>query len=74
MANVITLFRLFLLPLIFYLIIIGSDLAVVVFALAALTDLFDGLVARSTGTVTEFGKILDPLTDRLLIISIVAAL
>ncbi|HEX21143.1 MAG TPA: CDP-alcohol phosphatidyltransferase family protein [Actinobacteria bacterium] len=74
MANAITLFRLSLLPLVFYLIITGSGLAVVVFGLAALTDLFDGFVARSTGTVTEFGKFLDPLTDRLLIVSSVTAL
>jgi len=63
-----------LLPIVFYLIISGSDLAVAVFAVAALTDLFDGFVARSTGTVTEFGKLLDPLTDRLLIVASVTAL
>lgn len=74
MANAITLFRLSLLPLAFYLIINDSVLAVAVFGLAALTDLFDGLVARNTGTVTEFGKFLDPLTDRLLIISSMTAL
>lgn len=37
-----------------------------VFALAALTDYFDGVVARSRGQVTVFGKFVDPIADKML--------
>ncbi len=43
-------------------------------ASAALTDILDGAVARRLNEVTEFGRILDPLADRLLISSIIVAL
>ncbi|MBV8966326.1 MAG: CDP-alcohol phosphatidyltransferase family protein, partial [Mycobacteriaceae bacterium] len=41
--------------------------AFVVFAVAVLTDRFDGAVARSQGTETEFGKLADPIADKALI-------
>ena len=43
--------------------------AFVVFAAAALTDLLDGQIARSRGLVTDFGKLMDPLADKLLVMS-----
>lgn len=49
-------------------------MAAAVFGAAALTDLFDGMVARKTGTVTRFGKIADPLADRLLVLAVLAVL
>ncbi len=45
----------------------GDALAAAVFALAALTDGLDGYFARSRDTVTTFGKLMDPLADKLLI-------
>ena len=39
------------------------------FALAAFTDGLDGYIARSRGSVTTFGKLMDPLADKLLIIA-----
>lgn len=45
----------------------GDTLAAVVFALAALTDGLDGYIARSRDSVTTFGKLMDPLADKLLI-------
>ena len=45
----------------------GDTLAAAVFALAALTDGLDGYFARSRDAVTTFGKLMDPLADKLLI-------
>jgi len=68
-ANVITVLRLALIPFFYWALVYGGndDLAFGLFVLTASTDWFDGLIARRTGTVTNIGKIIDPLVDRLLI-------
>jgi len=45
----------------------GKTIGFFVFLLAALTDFWDGRLARRTGTVTAFGQLMDPLVDKVLI-------
>src|SRR5207248_11073790 len=45
----------------------GSTVAAIVFALAAITDGVDGWIARRSRSVTTFGKVMDPIADKLLI-------
>lgn len=49
--------------------IIYKILALVVFILAALTDWFDGKIAKSRNLITDFGKIMDPIADKVLVLA-----
>jgi len=72
LANKLTLIRIFLVP-VFLLFIAtkdipyGSFMATFIFILASLTDKLDGYVARSRNQITNFGKFMDPLADKLLV-------
>lgn len=77
MANMITLSRLLLIPFFLYFMFSSPPqnlLATIVFVAAALTDTLDGYVARRLDQVTELGKKIDPLTDRIFIVTAVIAL
>jgi CDP-diacylglycerol---glycerol-3-phosphate 3-phosphatidyltransferase len=52
----------------------GDVLAAIVFSLASLTDFIDGYLARAQGSITTFGKLMDPLADKLLIIAALISL
>jgi CDP-diacylglycerol--glycerol-3-phosphate 3-phosphatidyltransferase len=52
----------------------GDMLAAAVFALAAMTDGLDGYIARSRGAITTFGKLMDPLADKLLVTAALVSL
>jgi CDP-diacylglycerol--glycerol-3-phosphate 3-phosphatidyltransferase len=68
--NAITLLRVVLIPFYIDLMIYGYyDQALAVFLAACVTDALDGLIARLTKTQTELGAFLDPMADKLLIIS-----
>jgi cardiolipin synthase len=68
-ANVVTVLRLALIPFFYWALVYGGDdnVAFSLFVLTASTDWLDGWIARRTGTITDIGKIIDPLVDRLLI-------
>jgi cardiolipin synthase len=68
-ANVVTVLRLALIPFFYWALVYGGDnnVAFGLFLLTASTDWLDGWIARRTGTVTDIGKVIDPLVDRLLI-------
>ena len=71
--NFLTLGRIVAVPLIVVLMLFPnrgcSFLAAVLFSLAAITDFFDGYLAREHGMVSKFGRIMDPLADKLLVSS-----
>jgi CDP-diacylglycerol--glycerol-3-phosphate 3-phosphatidyltransferase len=74
LANLITLSRIALVPFVLWVIFAEPDrssawrwLAVLLFVLSAATDGVDGAVARKRGEVTNLGKLLDPIADKLLI-------
>ena len=69
--NALTLVRILLVPVLVVALIEatphGSAVAAAVFAVAALTDGLDGYIARSRRSITTFGKVMDPIADKLLI-------
>jgi len=70
LPNYITLLRIVLIPFFINFMIYGYDReAFIVFVVACITDALDGLIARLTNTQTKLGAFLDPMADKLLIIS-----
>jgi CDP-diacylglycerol--glycerol-3-phosphate 3-phosphatidyltransferase len=71
LPNALTLVRILLVPVLVVALTVetpgGSTIAAIVFALAALTDGLDGYIARSRQAVTTFGKVMDPVADKLMI-------
>ena len=76
--NKLTLLRIFLVP-VFLLVLLcegiplHNDWALLVFALASATDAMDGHIARSRNLVTDFGKFLDPVADKVLVFAALIA-
>jgi CDP-diacylglycerol--glycerol-3-phosphate 3-phosphatidyltransferase len=78
LPNTLTLLRILLVPVVVVALLDetpnGDAIAAGVFALAALTDGLDGYIARSRGAITTFGKLMDPLADKLLVTAALVAL
>ncbi|MCH4192051.1 MAG: CDP-diacylglycerol--glycerol-3-phosphate 3-phosphatidyltransferase [Butyrivibrio sp.] len=75
LPNKLTLFRVILIPVfvVFMLVSVTGDadkwIALAIFIIASLTDLLDGKIARKYNLITDFGKFMDPLADKLLVCS-----
>ncbi len=76
LPNRLTLFRIILVPVFVIFMMVTERLgewnyliALIIFVVASLTDLFDGRIARKRNLITDFGKFMDPLADKLLVCS-----
>ncbi|NLO84226.1 MAG: CDP-alcohol phosphatidyltransferase family protein [Clostridiales bacterium] len=70
--NVLTMIRLFLVPVYLILYLNGKKYeALAVFLLASFTDLLDGQIARKYNLITDFGKLMDPFADKVMVLAVV---
>ena len=76
LPNKLTMFRVILIPFFVFFMLTdyfpweyGKIIALVIFVVASLTDMLDGKIARKYNLVTNFGKFMDPLADKLLVCS-----
>ena len=75
LPNLLTIFRFFLVyPIVLFILDNNFLWAILLYILAAITDFFDGLIARKYDLVSEFGKIADPISDKTLILGALISL
>ena len=74
LPNILTISRIVLLPVLIILIFSDSNLtnflSIVLFIMMSITDYLDGLIARKTKNTSNFGKMLDPIADKLFVVLI----
>lgn len=75
LPNKLTIFRVILIPFFVFFLLApyfegyGNYIALAIFVVASLTDMLDGKIARKYNLITDFGKFMDPLADKLLVCS-----
>lgn len=73
LANKLTISRIILTPIFMFFLftkgVWGKSLALAIFCLASVTDLLDGYIAKRDNQVTDFGKLMDPIADKILILA-----
>ena len=79
LPNILTLSRIFILPIFLFFFLnpqieYNLHIAVILFIISALTDLFDGKIARKYNLESDLGRILDPLADKLTLVAVFIAL
>jgi len=73
--NVLSALRLASVPVFLFLFISGrEEAAVILYGVGAFTDFLDGFIARRLGQISELGKVLDPMADRVFIVALAVAL
>ena len=76
--NALTIFRLILIPGFVYYYFSsmsnGEKIAIALFAVAGLTDIFDGFIARRCNLITRLGTVLDPLADKLMLLTVLISI
>lgn len=73
--NILTILRFLFIPVILYYIFMGDYLsAFIFFTISGITDILDGFIARKFNLISNFGKLMDPLADKLTQISVLASL
>ena len=69
-ANQLTILRIVLVPVFMYFLLAGNmNLAAAIFIIASLTDFLDGFLARKMNLITNLGKFMDPLADKVLVMA-----
>ncbi len=72
--NILTIFRLFLVPVFIWAYFESSVWGGIVFVIACVTDVIDGIIARKFNAITKFGILIDPLADKMMQMSAVICL